>query len=373
MFGDKLPSGLRVRLHFTWYIGFILVTLAVSTQFPEAYRLWQKISLGLLGSVLFLMAILLREAALYILAVRRGVPARRLTLFVFGAVSNPEAEVPKPVLDLLMGVAGLISNLFIAVIFYFFYLITIASNSLMVGGIIQWLDFLVMMLALLHFLPVYPLDGGKVLRAFIWHFSGKRELAYSATRNAGLFVGLAFLIWGLLLALNNELFSGVALMFLGWTMTIAVRFNRRQATLLKALKGVTAGKVARACPVVHGDLTLRALVNDWVLDSGQSCFIVSNGRGFEGLVTLDNIKAVPLPRWGSTPVSAAMTPAGRIGAAESSETAISLLERMTALNISQLPVLDGEKVEGIVSRESLLHLARIRSRLGNRLASSSRR
>jgi hypothetical protein len=51
----------RLRLHRSWVIAFILITAIVVTQFPEAYPLWQRVVLGIATSFLFFIAVSIRE------------------------------------------------------------------------------------------------------------------------------------------------------------------------------------------------------------------------------------------------------------------------------------------------------------------------
>ena len=59
--------GIGIKLHRTWYVAFVLILVVIVTQFPEAYPMWTRILLGMLGSLLFLLALIIRQLALNLL------------------------------------------------------------------------------------------------------------------------------------------------------------------------------------------------------------------------------------------------------------------------------------------------------------------
>ena len=122
--------GVRIRLLYTWSIAFVLIIATVVTQFPEAYPLWQRIILGIVASLLFFMAITIREIFLSFVAISRGIPVRSVTLFVFGGVSQTAKEATLPIVELLVASAGLLSNLIIAGLFYGNHILLVSVENL---------------------------------------------------------------------------------------------------------------------------------------------------------------------------------------------------------------------------------------------------
>jgi CBS domain-containing protein len=100
-----------------------------------------------------------------------------------------------------------------------------------------------------------------------------------------------------------------------------------------------------------------------VLVTGERYFVVKDGAKWQGVVTLRRLKLVPRRRWASTTVGEVMVPASRVKAARVEQSAVSLLEMMDDLRVSELPVVDKDEAVGIVTQDSLLRLARTRSEL----------
>lgn len=222
--------GFRVRLHYTWLVAFVLITAAVVTQFSTDYPLWQRIILGVIASLFFFVAIIIREFALSFIATHKGITVKRITLFVFGGVREVAKESTLPSLELLLAVAGMLSNLIIAGIFYGAYFGLVYIGNIIIDVLIQWLAFIYFMLALFHFIPGFPLDGGRVLRALLWKATGNYERTIRIASWIGWGIGVIFTIGGIIVVVfTQQWFVGIILAFPGLVLQNAATHSRRQA------------------------------------------------------------------------------------------------------------------------------------------------
>jgi Zn-dependent protease len=353
----------RVRVHYTWLVALALITAIVVTQFPEVFSLWQRIVFGLVTGLFLFVAVSLRQLAIALLAISRGMSVRRLTLFVFGGVFQSSAESTRPVLERLVAVAGLVANLLMAGVFYGIYIGFVVAGSEIVAALTQWLGFIYFMLALFHFIPGFPLDGGRLLSSYLWSATGDYFRAIRITSWIGWAVGLIFVGGGiLLLALDRQWFSGLLLTLIGWVLAIAAGLSRRQAQFYEALRGLTGRDImSQDCHFVSPQLSLSELVRNFVLVTGQRYFVVTDGTQWQGAVSIQSLKSVPRKQWGSTRVGEVMIPASQVRPAQVGQSAVSLLEQMDDLGIDEIPVLETDRVVGIITKDSLLRLARMRS------------
>ncbi len=139
-------------------------------------------------------------------------------------------EATLPVLELLLAVAGLLCNLIIAGIFYVLYIVLAHAGNIIIDVLVQWLAFICFMLALFHFIPGFPLDGGRVLRALLWMATGDYERATRTASWTGWGIGLVFAIGGILiLIITQQWFVGILLAFPGLVLQNAATHSRRQA------------------------------------------------------------------------------------------------------------------------------------------------
>jgi len=359
--------GVRLRVHPTWAIAFILIIAMVVTQFPEAYPFWQRIILGVAASLLFFIAVGIREIILGFLALNRGIPVKRVTLFAFGGLSQIQIteKGTLPALELLLVAAGLLINLIIAGIFYAVYSALVNTANVIASGLILWSAYMYFMLALFHFIPGFPLDGGRLLRLLLWKFTGDYERATTIASWAGQGFGIIFVVLGiLLLVLVSQWFNGLALIFVGLILYLAATQSRRQTALRQALQHIAARDImAGESLITTPQLTVSQLVNDYILVTGERYFVVAERGKLEGIVTTRDIKRVPKKRWDSTKIGEIMTPASKLKTVHGRQSAASVLEQMDELGIEQIPVLEKDEVIGVVTRESLIRLDKVRTEL----------
>jgi Zn-dependent protease len=359
--------GVRLRLHPTWAVAFILITAIVVTEFPEAYPYWQRIILGIAASLLFFIAVGFREVILNFLAINRGIPLQRVTLFAIGGLPQIPKGDTKPIIELLMATAGLLLNLVIAGILYAIHSALVNTANMLVDGIVLWTTYLYFLLAFFHFIPVFPLDGGRLLRTLLWKLTGDYDRATNIASWAGQGLGLLFIIGGiLLLVLSQQWFSGLTLVFVGWVLYLAAAQSRRQTALREALQHIAArDMMSGESPIIATpQLTVNQLVRDCILVTGQRYFAVAEEGKLRGAVTLLDVKKVPKKRWGRTRIGQIMTPASQLRTASAQQSAASLLELMDELRIKQMPVLEEGRLIGVISRDNLNRLKKTRVELG---------
>lgn len=229
---------IHLRVHYTWLFAAVLLTAAIVTQFSTVYPLWQRLILGAAGTVLFFVVIVTREFILAVTSARKGMTINVITLFVFGGLHQVEKDTTIPDLELLQSALGQLFNLLTAGIFTAVYFLLVHTGNIIVDVLMQWLAFIWFMLAILHFVPGFPLDGGRALRALIWRLTGNYE---KATRTAGWIgwtIGLLASMGGItLLVLAQEWFTGVLLVAVGLVLQNAATHGRRLAAQTGALTG----------------------------------------------------------------------------------------------------------------------------------------
>ena len=113
--------GISLRLHYSWFIIFALITWALTASyFPAAYPSWSlttKIAAGIITSLLFFGSVLAHELMHSIVAQHQGLPVQSITLFIFGGVSQIAGEPKRASDELRMAIAGPLASLVIGGIF----------------------------------------------------------------------------------------------------------------------------------------------------------------------------------------------------------------------------------------------------------------
>ncbi|TET26669.1 MAG: site-2 protease family protein [Dehalococcoidia bacterium] len=364
--------GIQFRLHYTWFIIFALVTVSLSWQyFPSAYPGWNQFFywvLGIATSLLLFASVVAHELAHSLVSRLNGIPVKSITLFIFGGMAQIAREVTRPGMELRMAAAGPICSLAIAGFFYLVYLLT-QSIIEPVAVMAYYLFYINMALAIFNLIPGFPLDGGRVFRSLLWHFTGSYKRSTQIAVWLGRGIGYLFIFVGILAIFIHPFglnwFSGLWLAFIGWFLESAASASYRQVKWRDALRGFSASQVMTTnSPLISPDITVSQLVQSYILTGGGHSFmVVSEGR-VEGVLTLENIKSVPQRRWSVTKVREIMTPLERLAVAHPDQDALDILEQMDEKEINQIAVVDGGRVIGLIDRNNLIRFLRVRSELG---------
>ena len=227
--------GIRPRVHYTWLFAMGLITAAIVTQFATFYPLWQRIALGAAGTVLFFLAVALRESVLAFLSIRKGITTKSITFFVFGGLHEIDSSTSMPTIELLMAVFGQLFNLIVAGLFTAAYFLLVHTGSIVVDVLMQWLAFIWFMLAIFHFVPGFPLDGGRAFRALLWRLTGSYQKATRTAAWTGWVIGLMMVGGGVaFLVVVQEWFAGLFFIAVGLMLQNAATHGRRLARLADA-------------------------------------------------------------------------------------------------------------------------------------------
>jgi Zn-dependent protease/CBS domain-containing protein len=361
--------GIPLRLHYTWFIIFALVTVSLVLNplvEPPYPPIAQRIILGILTSLLFFASIVTHELAHSILAIRNNIPVKEITLFVFGGVSQITREATSPRAELLIAIVGPLTSLALAGIFYGLHLLLVSANQVLAASLMWWLAWINVLLAVFNLIPGFPLDGGRIFRALVWHRTHDYHRATRIATKVGQGIAYAFIAGGIALIFVLGLwFNGVWLIFIGWFLNDAARASYQQVLLRDALIGITARQVTDyGCPLIPPHMNLAELVQQYVLPTGRSCFLISWGAGLEGMVTLQQIKKVPRDRWAITSVQDIMTPASKLKVAYADQDILSVLQEMDGENANHIPVIEAGKVIGVINREDIARFLRTRTDFG---------
>jgi len=370
MLQDGIPLGrlfgISLRLNYTWFIVFALVTWSLTVNyFPEVFSEWSMITslvAGIMTSLLFFGSVLAHELMHSIVAQKLGIPIHSITLFIFGGVSQMSEEPKTPKDELRIALAGPLTSIALGLFFWAVWY-WLGPHSEFVLAIAFWLGIINLALAAFNLIPGFPLDGGRVLRSILWW---RNQDLHQATRTASIIgrgVGYLFIFGGIFFMFQGLWLNGLWLALIGWFVEHAAVGSYRQAVMLNMLQGHTAREVMTLdCPAIPPELTLEALVNEHIFTAGHRCFPVITDSGALGLVTLSDIRAVPRTLWTTKRVSEAMTPLGKMKSVSPDEDLSNVLRVLTEDSINQVLVVENGDITGVISRDNLLSFINLRGK-----------
>lgn len=370
--------GVRILLHPSWFVIFVLVIITIVGSLSGNEGGGQRLSLGLTWAVaigfalLFFGSVLVHELAHALVARRRGLVVSEITLFIFGGAANLEQEAPNARTEALVAGAGPISSLVLGGLFFAGSLlfpsgvsaddVTEIPRTIMVS-----LGGANLLLAVFNLIPGFPMDGGRLLRAFIW---GITHDFLRATRIATL-VGraLAYLLIGVgfFLALNGQVVNGVWLAFIGWFLNQAAETSYRRVAIEKLVEGLAVKDVMdRDVRVVNPNLTLDTLVDQHLLSGEASLYPVTIDDVLVGTVEIGQVSRVARASWANTRVTDIMSRGESMVLMTEPEPLWDAVSRFEESRISAIPVVDAEtrrQVMGLLTRDGVFRALRNRAHL----------
>jgi CBS domain-containing protein len=109
--------------------------------------------------------------------------------------------------------------------------------------------------------------------------------------------------------------------------------------------------------------TVVSEVAEQVLRTGRRCFFVTGDGHVAGMLTPQDLRAIPRDRWDQTPAAAAMKPVERLHRIDASEPVTKALDAIVQEDVNQLPVLEEGRIGEIISRDQILRLLAARAEL----------
>jgi Zn-dependent protease len=353
--------GIPITLHATWFVVFLLVALSLNADLvelaPGDALPGRWLAAG--GTALiFFASILLHELGHGVVALRHRVPVRSITLFIFGGVAVMEREPETPRAEFEIAAAGPLTSALLAL---FFSLLARAFPAHSVAAtMLGWLSAINGMVVVFNLLPGFPLDGGRMLRAFLWSRRGDIAQATQVAGRAGRNLAYGFIALGALLALSARAFSGLWLAFIGWFLLVASRASMRQAAVDASLRGLRARDAMSPDVVwIDGSAPVGVFARELVV-SGRRWALVGEPQEILGIATLADAERLERDQWEQTPVAEIATPAHRVASAAPGDPLREVLALMGTRQVNQIPVVESGRVLGAVTRDGLAQAIQMR-------------
>ncbi len=325
--------GIPVYADYTWLPVVLLhVWLASAFYLPRQtgsqLHIWEYYAFGSLMTLLLFASILAHEFAHALMARIEGIGIRDIQLHIFGGWTRLEGEPRKPLSELKIAVAGPSMSFLIGLLFLILLLTVewVGPRSPIYPPLRETFRYLFLgnlVLAMFNLLPGLPLDGGRAMRAWLWHRSGDvMESTRLATR---LGVGIAYMIssFGIFSALWwNDYLTGVWMVIVGFFIKNVAESDwrqRQQAMQESAIEGGgddnrwrtpgTVGSVmSHPAITVEPDSKVSDFVDRVLAEYRHTSFPVSSNGRLYGILTLQQLRELPSEQWDEVLVREVMEP-----------------------------------------------------------------
>jgi Zn-dependent protease/CBS domain-containing protein len=354
--------GIQITLDVSWIVIFLLVSWNLTMVFGTWHHAWPfalRIGLAVVAALLFFASVLAHELAHSLVARAFGIGVKEIRLFLFGGVSNIAQEPPSAKAELAITIVGPLTSIVFGVTMSLFASIFVPTVAMPVrwtevlsgmgpiGTLLMWLGSINVLVGVFNLIPGFPLDGGRLLRAFLWWATDDLRRATLWASAVGQAVGWGLAALGVAMffgvyvpLLGGGFVSGLWLVFIGWFLASAAHATYRSVFLRDALEGVLVSQLMRRSgPVIPPGTTLAEAVNRWFMHSPEHAFPVVEADGtLIGLLSPSDIRRVPDDRWDTTLVSSVMTPADRLTVVAPADEAATALTQLATRDVNQLPV-----------------------------------
>jgi Zn-dependent protease/CBS domain-containing protein len=380
--------GINIHVDWSWIFIFLLVTWNLAgVFFPSMHPDWSlplNWGMGILASLLFFISVLAHELAHSLVAVARGLPVRRITLFLFGGVSNIEREPPSPTTEFLISIVGPLTSFIIGALMLFLVGRSTDLAGLVSGAmtptqllrglnpletVLMWLGNINIILALFNMIPGFPLDGGRVLRSILWAITDNLRRATRYATWVSHVIAWLLIFAGVAMAFGVEipffgtgLLSGLWLAFIGWFLNNAASQSYQQVVVEDLLEGVPVSRLMRPdAPSVTPELPISELVDGYLMGTDERAFPVLEGDRLAGLVCLEDVRKVPRAEWETTLTRDIMTPISELITVSPRQDAAEALNQLSTRDVRQVPVVQDGRLVGMLRRRDILRWLQLHS------------
>ncbi len=354
-------AGIEIRLDYSWFIIFaILVYYFGFSYFPNLLPGLSKGFLAIITIITVLLiffSILAHELSHSLVAKRRGMPVSRISLWIFGGMSEIEREPETPAAEFAMAIVGPSTSFIIAIIFGIIWYFT--RTILPIGEPASYLAQINIILGIFNLLPGYPLDGGRVLRSIVWKATGNLKRATFVATTAGRIFGFLLIAAGIGLFFTRYYFNGLWLAFIGWFLQSAAYVSYRQLVFDTSVKGIKVKDILNEELVtITQDTTITELVDDYFMKYRFSRFpVVSSihSNKILGVMSINDIKVFPKEEWADTTVGEIVKSVSENEIVDANTDVSEAIKQMTKYNLGHLVVMMDHRIKGMITKTDVMN------------------
>lgn len=181
---------------------------------------------GVLGVIGFMGSLVAHELGHSYVAARNDVSVSEITLWLFGGVAKLDREADDPGAEFRIALAGPAMSFVAAA---FFYLVMVLTRPLELDPVFEllllWLFAMNMILGISNLIPAFPLDGGRILRAWLWRRHGRRIVATRIATLWGQILSGVIAAAALLIMWRASVLSGIWILILAVFLFVASRLE----------------------------------------------------------------------------------------------------------------------------------------------------
>ena len=300
-------SGIPVRADYRWLLVLLLITAVTAGGLESRVdSIAASYLVALFTTLIFFASVLFHELAHAVVARVEGVDVLEIILHPFGGLARMRHEPETPRAEFRIAAAGPAASFALAIIFVLLMVGATAMESPLFSYLLLLLAIFNFLIGVFNLFPGYPLDGGRLLRAYLWRSGKDLNEATVLTGRCGQVIGGLLIAFGLVIALTrSDFFTGF------WMILIGLFLYDAAAGIIKEVRQMSHVGVmdVMMLPVaVSPEQDLLDVVDHILPMHRQAVFPVARDKQLFGLLLLEDMKPIPRESWRMTQVQKVMRP-----------------------------------------------------------------
>jgi Zn-dependent protease/predicted transcriptional regulator len=353
-------KGITVELNSSWFIVVILISFVFSNYYlPFFYPEWSTTaywSVGVCIALLLYVSIFLHELAHSLVAQKCDIPITKITLFIFGGLAHMSKEAKTPDCELRISIAGPLASL---ALFVFFRAIHIIFSEIFpietLAAIGLFLSTLNLVIAVFNSVPAMPLDGGRMLMALVWKYSGSKNRGIKIASITGSVFSNLLIFFGILNIVRGSILNGVWFCMIGLFLGQSSRLNVQNAKFETLFKGMTVRNLMTTDIIsVSPGMTVDQVIRGFFYNYKHPCFPVMDKGKVLGLLTINSLKKVHRNEIDSVRVEEIYLPLDSTFTISPDEALNNVIQMIMTNPIGRFLVIENDNLVGILSKSDII-------------------
>ena len=302
--------GIRVGVDATWFLILFLMIIWISGAFRQTLPLHTSDTVvyatTVITALLFFGSLIFHELGHALVARRQGIEVKRIELFLFGGITQMSRDASTPSEELKISSAGPLAT-------FLFVLLCLAVDLAIVGphrlvhaaeldGTVRvtpvllglsWLLLMNILILIFNLVPAFPLDGGRIARAIVWHVTNDKQRGTRIAAKLGQWFAVLLAGLGIAWMLTTGSLGGLWLVALAFLLGQSARGALMQSALTQRIEGVRVEDIMDRQPVAIAAATpVTQALDEFFLRYGWSWFPVVDESGrFLGIARQERVQA----------------------------------------------------------------------------------
>lgn len=303
-------SGIPVRIDLRWFLVFAFMSVATAANLSGSRMIDSflvALAFGAVTTLILFASILFHEYGHSFIARREGVEVLEIVLHPFGGLARFHHEPKTPRAEFRIAIAGPIASFVLAIAFVAIGVALTSADLTILATIAFFLGLWNFLLAVFNLLPGYPLDGGRVVRAYLWRRGTDLNEATVTTGRYGQIIAVTLIVVGVIFLLFSKdgYFSGF------WTIVVGIfLFDSANGIIrqVNEFENMTVEEAMQLPVTVEPEMSVMHFVDHILPLHRRTVFLVAAEREFYGVLMLEDFKSLDRDRWRETPVKNVMRP-----------------------------------------------------------------